>query len=47
MTYDIYLIEGGMATKRLANCKDEQELNEWRNAHKELKGKCIVHRNWD
>lgn len=51
MTYDIYQIEniGGMntATKCLTHCKDEQELEEWRKAHEDMKGQYIVHHNWD
>lgn len=47
MTYDIYLIENGMATRKLADCKNDKELNEWRRAHQELKGQYIVHNNWD
>ena len=51
MKYDIYEIVNivGMltATYCLAHCKDEQELEEWRKSHEALKGKYVVHRNWD
>ena len=51
MTYDIYLLEniGGMltVTKYLAQLNDEQELEEWRKAHEDMKGQYIVHRYWN
>ena len=51
MTYDIYqlVIARGMntATYCLAHLKDEQELEEWRKAHEDMKGQYIVHCNWD
>ena len=51
MTYDIYEIVNiaGMltATYCLAHLKDEQELEEWRKSHEDMKGQYIVHRNWD
>ena len=51
MTYDIYKLEniGGMltVTKYLAQLKDEQELEEWRKAHEDMKGQYIVHRYWN
>ena len=51
MTYDIYQLDniGGMltVTKYLAQCQDEQELEEWRKAHEDIKGQYIVHCNWD
>ena len=51
MTYDIYELVNiaGMftATYCLAHCKDEQELEEWRKSHEAIKGKYVVHRNWD
>ena len=51
MTYDIYqlVIARGMntATYCLAHLNDEQELEEWRKAHEDMKGQFIVHVNWD
>ena len=51
MTYDIYRLVNirGMqtATYRLAHCKDEKELEEWRKAHEDMKGQYIVHRYWN
>ena len=51
MTYDIYQLEniGAMntATNCLAHLKDEQELEEWRKAHEDMKGQYIVHRYWN
>ena len=51
MTYEIYHLDniGGMntATNCLAHCKDEQELEEWRKAHEDMKGQYIVHRYWN
>ena len=51
MTYDIYQLEniGGMltVTNYLAQLKDEQELEEWRKSHEDMKGQYIVHCNWD
>ena len=51
MTYDIYqlVIARGMhtATYCLAHLNDEQELEDWRKAHEDMKGQFIVHVNWD
>ena len=51
MTYDIYRLVniGGMltVTNYLAELKDEQELEEWRKAHEDMKGQYIVHRYWN
>lgn len=51
MKYEIYKIVniGGMffATECLTQCNDEHELQQWRKAHKGMKGQYIVHRNWD
>ena len=51
MTYDIYPLENivGMltVTNYLAQLKDEQELEEWRKAHEDMKGQYIVHRYWN
>ena len=50
MTYDIFYLSniGGMitATYRLAHCKNEHELEEWRKSHEAIKGHYIVIRNW-
>lgn len=51
MTYDIYRLETSMgmtqARECLAHCENEEQLNEWRNQHPEMKGKIFVGRNWD